>query len=259
MCQHLKEGNMHIVKRFERGQAAVEAAITMPLVIFMVLGTLQLFLLLQGRLFAEHAAYAAVRAGSVHFGNCQAMKDAALAALLPNIVTFLGDGTPGANAAEKMSTAYSQRRDGAGHSHYFPSLDAGHDKYIFVLDRPSPTLTEVTEESEHDFDTPGGGYRLEATLTYWYALKIPFANWVMATMFRAYFSLGNFTGVNPLMPTQTNANWTAAHAFEDAAVGQEFLRRYNDQQYSFPVTGSYGMRMMTPPRSFNFQTRGCAP
>jgi hypothetical protein len=39
------------------GQAAVEAALTMPLMLFMILGTLQLFMMLQGRLLAEHAAF----------------------------------------------------------------------------------------------------------------------------------------------------------------------------------------------------------
>ena len=52
-------------RRRESGQAAVETALTMPLLIFLVLGTTQLFRLLQARILAQVAAYRAVRAGSL--------------------------------------------------------------------------------------------------------------------------------------------------------------------------------------------------
>src|SRR5687767_15741362 len=69
----------------ESGQAAVETALTMPMVLFVLLGTLQLFMMLQARLMAEYAAYRAVRAGSTHQGDCRAMLQAAIGALLPTI------------------------------------------------------------------------------------------------------------------------------------------------------------------------------
>ena len=43
----------------------MEAALTLPLVVFLILGTLQLFMMLQGRIMAEYAVFKAVRAGSV--------------------------------------------------------------------------------------------------------------------------------------------------------------------------------------------------
>ncbi len=49
----------------ESGQALVEAALTLPLTVFLILGTLQLFLLLQARTLTEYAAFLAVRKGSV--------------------------------------------------------------------------------------------------------------------------------------------------------------------------------------------------
>jgi len=45
----------------ESGQATVEAALTLPLTVFLVLGTVQMFLLLQARLLTEYAAFRAVR------------------------------------------------------------------------------------------------------------------------------------------------------------------------------------------------------
>ena len=53
----------------------------MPLTIFLILGTLQLFMMLQGRIMAEYAAFAAVRAGSRQHGDCKPMVHAALAGL----------------------------------------------------------------------------------------------------------------------------------------------------------------------------------
>jgi hypothetical protein len=250
---------------FKRGQAAVETAITMPLLVFMILGTLQLFLLLQGRLFAEHAAYAAVRSGVVNHGSCDSMNDAALVALLPNVVTFLGGGTAGATPAEKLAQAFKSRVQltNPHGNKYFSALDANNDGFIFEIDRLSPRVgsapDRVKPESEHDFDTPGQGYVLEARITYWYAMKIPFANWVMGTMFKAYFSLGDFVGVNPIIPTKKNANWKGVSTFSTSGMGAEFLRRFNAKQYVFPVTGSYSMRMMTPPRLENFQNSRCPP
>jgi hypothetical protein len=70
----------------ERGQAAVEAALTLPLTIFLILGSLQLFMMLQGRIMSEYAAFEAVRAGSRYHGDCKPMTHAVLAALLPSVV-----------------------------------------------------------------------------------------------------------------------------------------------------------------------------
>ena len=34
-------------------------------------------------------------------------------------------------------------------------------------------------------------------MVYWYRLRIPFANWVMTSMFLAHFGLQDFTTANP--------------------------------------------------------------
>jgi hypothetical protein len=245
----------------ESGQAAVETALTMPLVLFMVLGTLQLFMLLQGRLFAEHAAFAAVRTGSVRHGDCEAMTHAAIAALLPSFVSYLGEGTAGATPQEKLVTAFLLRtRNKPFSNQYDPGADDGHDGAVVWLFRETPLRSEVTRQSEHDFDDPDGpGYTLRVRLVYWYPLRIPFANWVMATMFRAYFGLGDYNKVSPIVPVKPDAKWTQTASRLRAAAATEFLRRYNDEQYVFPVTASYAMRMMTPPRQRFFQRQDCEP
>jgi hypothetical protein len=44
-----------------------------------------------------------------------------------------------------------------------------------------------------------------------------------------------------------------------SAAEAEFLRRYQAQQYVFPVVASYAMRMMTPPHPRFFQRQNCEP
>src|SRR4051794_8341560 len=79
------------VRRRRQGQALVEAVLTLPLTVFLILGSIQLFLMQQARLMAEYAAMRAVRAGSVNFGDCRSMTHAAIGAVLP---TFARTNTP---------------------------------------------------------------------------------------------------------------------------------------------------------------------
>lgn len=69
----------------ESGQVAVEAALIMPLMVFMALGIIQLTMIQHAKLMTEYAAYQAARAGIVWNGNNERMHDAAIVALLPTM------------------------------------------------------------------------------------------------------------------------------------------------------------------------------
>jgi hypothetical protein len=69
----------------ESGQVAVEAALIMPLMVFMALGIIQLTMIQHAKLMTEYAAYQAARAGIVWGGNNERMHDAAIIALLPTM------------------------------------------------------------------------------------------------------------------------------------------------------------------------------
>lgn len=71
--------------RRESGQAAVEAALVMPLMVFMTLGIIQLTMIQHAKIMTEYAAYQAARAGIVWNGNNERMHDAAIIALLPTM------------------------------------------------------------------------------------------------------------------------------------------------------------------------------
>jgi hypothetical protein len=250
----------------QSGQAAVEAALTLPLMLFMFLGTMQLFMMLQGRLMAEHAAFKATRVGSVNHGDCQRMTHAAIAALVPSFYTYLGPNAPGNTPVEKYAQAFRARTfNKPNDNQYDPGPDSGHDRAVVWILRQKPTIGEVTPASEDQFDDPQPrgnneiGYRLEVRLIYWYPMRIPFANWVMAAMFRAYFGLQNYRYQNPLMMTQ-KANWTAESSNKiPNAIAAEFDARYQRKQYAFPISAAYAMRMMTPPRERFFTSQNCAP
>lgn len=254
--------------RSQAGQAAVETALTMPLTLFLILGTLQLFMMLQGRLMAEHAVYKAVRVGSVNHGDCTAMTHAAVAALLPSFNTYLGKvgASLGAgDAAGALAAAVRVRTLGVTDDNRFhPVHDAPHDRAIVWIYRESPQRADVTPDSENDFDDPdpraagGWGYRLEVRMVYWYPLRIPFANWVMSAMFRAYFGLRAYTDVNPLMPARTATTWRKESINSIAgAIADEYTVRHDAKQYTFPITVGYAMRMMTPPRPETFTRQHC--
>jgi hypothetical protein len=249
----------------------VEAALTLPLVIFLVLGTLQLFMMLQGRIMAEYAAFQAVRAGSRNHGSCVPMVHAALAGLMPSVTPYMGKkgkGSPG----EKLAKAWHERIGSSPHTDPQPRYQPGdgkdrkHDGPIFWLVRESPKTSAVPDPEDRDFDTPSGdgsaAMRLEVRLIYWYRLRIPFADWVMSRMLLAHLGLKNYDAVNPLIPADKQAGWTKSSGTVlnlDPLIRNELSTRVADGQFVFPIQATYGMRMMTPARKEFFMRQNCNP
>jgi hypothetical protein len=241
--------------------------LTLPLTIFLILGTIQLFMMLQGRIMAEYAAFEAVRAGSRHQGNCDMMMQAALGALLPNVVSFLGDATPGGSPSEKLGRAFRDRWK--GNDAKFHKLDHTKSSFggaslqgesIFWLARPLPTNVPSPEDS--NFDAPvqnGGGMRLEVRLIYWFPLRIPFADWVMTRMFMAHFGIQDYNDANPLIPAEKKAGWTPGGSPPslDSQIRSKYQELVTAQKYVFPIQATYGMRMMTPAQSRYFEKQNC--
>ncbi|MDY7231245.1 TadE/TadG family type IV pilus assembly protein [Hyalangium rubrum] len=65
---------------------AVEAALTMPLFVFLILGILQLGLTSQARVMAKYAAYRAARVGALNHADPEAIEAAAILHLMPVLV-----------------------------------------------------------------------------------------------------------------------------------------------------------------------------
>jgi hypothetical protein len=247
----------------ESGQAAVETALTLPLVLFVILGSIQLFLLSQSRLLAQYAVFQATRVGSLNHGACTPMTHAALLSVLPAVHSFLGDETlAGATPGERLGAAFGRFR----HNHYLgykgPGWeDAGTENEALVWlvrEQPRPRPADVVA---FDQPLPRAGrtepLRLEVRMVFWAPLRIPFADWVFSRMAAARLGLESYTHQNPLMLTQ-RAQWDAEAPRQlEARTAGELRRRLARGHYMFPIEVSSTMRMMTPPRLSEFATAGC--
>lgn len=223
----------------ESGQAAVEAALTLPMVLFVILGTLQLFMLLHARLLAEYGVYRAVRAGSLNHGDCTKMTDAAVLSVLPAIEKTDGP--------DQLATAFRRHRNNRYDND-------GHTGQIIEIWREAPLDSDVPDPEDKLFDQPNRLMRLEARMVFWYRMKIPFADWVMERMFLAQWNLRPYGAQNPLMETQKakwpdapTTNLNQAHDPWPGGPLDASLLGWEDQgHHLFPIEVNYSMRMMTP-------------
>lgn len=258
----------------ESGQAVVESALTLPLVVFLILGTLQLFMMMHARVLTQYAAYRATRAGSVNHGNCERMTHAAILSLMPAIESFAGSA---AGADDGLADAFA--RHGLGNQYNYVQLisDGGNalnynGTIVWLARRLGPRQPNWDNGQDTSFDQPSGQpTRLETRLVFWYPMRIPFANWVMSKIFLASFGLDTYAAVNPLMPVQTagttGEDWamTSGGYSPDALIGAEMLRRNQAKEFVFPIQATYTMRMMTPAKRINFPglnaagVSNCAP
>ena len=238
----------------EGGQAAVEAALTLPLALFMILGALQLFLMLQGRIMAQYAVARATMMGSLNHGSCEVMTQSAVAALLPSFHAF---AQPGSNVGRRYARAFNARRD----NRYLPAQDAGHSEAIVWIVREQPRRGDISGNEEDTFDLPerrGGPLLIETRMIYFFPLKIPFANWVMSRILLAHFNVQAFRNANPYLMTE-DANWSGGTMTVDGEVATELLARSARRQYVAPIDVTYATRMMSPPRHRYFRQQNCPP
>lgn len=212
---------------------------TLPLTVFLLLGVLQLFQLLQARVLAEYAVFRAVRVGSTNHAQCRPMMDAALLTLLPAFRTFMGrnsGGTPGAQLAQEFQKHGSNANYSYDDPYAMGTMRTGTMRgSIMLMERWFTQPTGLA--GELDFDEPGRLQRLTVRLTFWYPMRIPFANWVISKMVLGYNS------ANPLMTPQKNVSWQRVGMNGMAATIQA---RAANGELVMPVQAEYSMRMMSP-------------
>lgn len=248
--------------RRQSGQASVEAALTLPLVVFLILGTLQLFMMLQARILAQVAAYRAVRAGSLNHGDCRPMMHSALVTLLPTVANT--------EDADKLVAAFSRFRDNR-----FGMTSSYGDRFngpLVELVRESPDADWVLnlaggEDLLFDQPTNDAGEladrTLEIRMVAWYYMRIPFANWVISRMLLSHFHLKRYTATNPLMPAQKRSDWwgdtqvsLGREEWPGGELGERMVRWSNQGHFLFPIQVNAAMRMMTPVMAQHFQRGG---
>jgi TadE-like protein len=250
-------------RRRMRGQAAVEAALTLPLVVFMFLGTLQLFLMFNGRILAQLAAFKATRTGSVSHGSCQRMLDAAILQVLPAIDSYMtpAPGTPG----QKLAAAFSIRRFNRYSGTLKDKIEKGGSAVnasgtiIWLIRDFAPRRPDLGAKMDSEFDQSLAPMRMETRLIFWFPMRIPFANWVISKIVLSSWQLETYTYQNPLLFTN-KANWAGTGAGRPAAaIAAEMQARHAIGEFVFPISATYSMRMMTPLKSQNAVPKNCAP
>ncbi len=243
----------------ERGQAAVEAALTLPLTVFLFLFVLQLFLMANGRVAAQLGAYGATRVGSTNHGHCGRMTHAALLSVLPAVQPFMG-GSAGGTAGDKLAAAFARVR-GNRFDHTFsaggaPTRYTGSIVWLF-REQPLASAVRALGPQDLDFDDDRPPMRLETRLVFWFPLEVPFANWVMSRMWLAQHGLVAYGAQNPLMLEQgARAPERSTYALQ-SEIAQEAVARAQRGELVFPIEASWTMRMLTPAKAANFQRQSC--
>lgn len=179
----------------QSGQVEAETAIVLPVVVFLLLGLIQLGLMHQARIFAKYAAYRAVRTGALYNGDVDKMEKSALAAALP-VIAYKG-----------LSGGEILSRSDTGGKWAMKWTKLRINKYWDCL----LPITKVTICGPTKSDVNGGTYtvggkkyvafdhtkkngggiagegiktKLRIRLVLNYRMFVPFANWVIHRMWR---------------------------------------------------------------------------
>jgi hypothetical protein len=236
----------------DSGQALVETAITMPLFVFIMLGTLQLGLMHQAHALTKYAAYKAVRAGALHNAKKDVMELAAAAVLIPmvswesNGVDIVSPVTDGTSWVTKLiegrlraqidqmkiaevkicgPTKQTARMTGG------ISSEAQKADKETQFDAPWQPASSSWRESERN--------KLRVEVTFNYRLPIPFANGMI------YWIARGQENSELLFVTRTGFQQTQ---LKDPALTER--ARYDEMArlklgYILPIRATYTMRMMS--------------
>jgi hypothetical protein len=106
--------------------------------------------MLQARIMAQVAVYKAVRAGSVMYGSCEAMKHTAIAVLMPTITRT--------DSPTSLAAAFGYRRNNR-----YSDGSPTHSGQIVEIFRQAPLASQILAPMAEDnrFDQPPQLERLE--------------------------------------------------------------------------------------------------
>ncbi|MBR2979771.1 MAG: pilus assembly protein [Myxococcaceae bacterium] len=169
----------------ESAQALVETVIVLPVVIFFILGTIQLTLMHQARLMLEYAAFNAARTGSVWNGDKGKMRRAAAISLIATRPNWPGtDGTMfHIGSTQGWVDLVVNGLKVIAENEAVAMLTDGVS--LISVDILRPTEADFNGKDEIDFDQVSNSFetrrlgQLSIRVKYFYRLIIPFANMVI--------------------------------------------------------------------------------
>ncbi|MFY2562633.1 TadE/TadG family type IV pilus assembly protein [Corallococcus terminator] len=248
----------------QSGQAAVETAIIVPMLVFMVLGIIQLGMVHNARLMTEYGAYRAVRAGIVNHGDCGLMERAALTALLPTLPPL--GGKPGrvdtVREAVAVHKAFSRKLFGEGLlARFYARAPALPLFRVQVLNPKKSELAELfgtygshLDQLEIDYDDVRDERVIEANLlsvrlTYFYELRIPFANWQLHSFYLGREYLDQLKGIQFERQRVGGRNATQYLQDRGRTLSTDHAKvvtlAQQERKYVMPLVATWSMRMQS--------------
>jgi hypothetical protein len=228
------------------------------MMVFMILGIIQLGMMHQARLMTEYAAYRAVRAGIVNHGDCDLMKESAYMSVLPTLGPP-ATGGPGRvdTLTRAMDVFWTYKLDPRNQT-YLPTalprirLEVLNPKKSQLASLFS-TYGSHMNQREIDYDdirdaTVIEGNLLSVRITYFYNMRIPFANWLMHSFFMGREYLRDLRGVQ--FEVQKAGGQFATKYLEDrgATKGADYVQMRqlaNSGTFVIPLISTYSMRMQS--------------
>ncbi len=138
----------------QEGQAMVESAIVMPLMVFFILGIIQLVMMQHARIMTEYAAFNAARAGVVWNADRIIMENAAIISLMPTYEGLFDQSDLG--NITQMLTRIVQRAALYQKNRHLPEaidlLKNGTDQIISSLPVGSGTQDKIGEQKDQLLD-----------------------------------------------------------------------------------------------------------
>ncbi len=258
-----------VLRGGEQGQVIVEQAIILPMMVFMILGIVQLSMIQHARIATEYAAFNAARSGIVYNGDVKKMERAAFFSVLPTLGRSdnMGDLMPiflkamlaqfGADLADMMG---------------FDILGSMKMVQVEILDHPMPNIGNrlaIVDAQTHlnktqiDFDDfrtdPALANQLTIHVRYYYKMRIPFANFMlhymwMASRADAMAAYGTVAFLNPERTIMGRKTGLSSHneilARAAARSGSDddlrvVLQYRMAGEYRIPINTHYTMRMQS--------------
>lgn len=222
----------------ERGQAAVETAIVLPLMVFMLLGVLQMTLAYQARLVNEYAAFKVARSASVYRLDCERMVRAGLMALVPTVGRTKTGGPQQRFLAVARELIPNNTPPFAGLGIPLVRIDYRISGYT---GRPFDQQLLPAEEP----------MKVHVRLAYYWEYRIPFANWIITRVWLASHTAQAWaTGADPITPVRSTAGTVAAANETSTEISRDVdvVRQAIGQNYfTTPLVSTWSMRMMSDP------------
>ena len=272
---------MKFPKKRKNGQSLIESIITIPLMVFLILGIVQLVMIQHAKFMTEYAAFYAARSGIVWNGDPYVMENAAIIALMPtydrvrdpgSVVSGAIDGRRLLEHIIQRALLYqiNRRLDGwlanilSDISSTVISGLLGNRKVVEV-EILNPTSIQGYEQ---DFDDIRDDYisrelreknLLTIRVRYLYLMRIPFANWIIHHAWMARRALQDLYGAiwNPQHPQSGSSDINMFSQGGEELTYENIGSLLNDPLlrdiaelgsrgiYMIPLEATYTMRMQS--------------